>query len=448
MRVQKDLSNRFEPSPTWGPKEHEAYRDIEAYAFETIEQAPLGFGDKERVIQVAQKTAEIVAKHYHPTAKDPWAHFSVPEALLLLNRTSAELRKALLEMVPLSRNLRLDQMVEMSRQGKRYGPYAHNAYRVVHLLWRVARFLRAPQNALLNEVRDRLVGSPVGLLSEAARTYFTCLLIQEVGRAGIDLLSGRLRHSEEEIDALRETDFSGIESSSPPYLRLMLVGQANAGKSSLINAMANDVLCQVRPTTTGTGPVEQRIYHESGVFVDVVDTPGLDGTEKNFNTCLEQLKRADAVLWVASAVQAARALDHDARARFSSAWAKETGGRTEPPMLVILTHIDQLRPAGEWAPPYDVVHPTNKKAEATHEAMNELARVLSVPIDRVVPVAIRSGDQAYNVDLVWACLAHVLSDARLAQIERLQALGNRVSFVETLHQAARGGRFVANALFS
>ncbi len=40
-----------------------------------------------------------------------------------------------------------------------------------------------------------------------------------------------------------------------------------------------------------------------------------------------------------------------------------------PPVLAVLTHIDQLRPVQEWSPPYDWRHPQRLKEQSIASAV-------------------------------------------------------------------------------
>src|SRR5690606_39781181 len=62
-----------------------------------------------------------------------------------------------------------------------------------------------------------------------------------------------------------------------------------------------------------------------------------------------------------------------------------------------ISHIDLLRPRGEWNPPYDIVEPASPKAKTIRAAMEAVAEDLAVPVERVTPVCLASGQQ-YNVN--------------------------------------------------
>src|SRR5450631_1930458 len=106
-------------------------------------------------------------------------------------------------------------------------------------------------------------------------------------------------------------------------------------------------------------------------------------------------------MWVASATQPARGPDRkcldDVRARAETQLA-----RRPPPILLALTHIDELRPAGEWTPPYDIIAPVGPKARAIAAAVNSTARALDLRVDAIVPVAMPPGREPYNLDALWA----------------------------------------------
>jgi hypothetical protein len=88
---------------------------------------------------------------------------------------------------------------------------------------------------------------------------------------------------------------------------------------------------------------------------------------------------------------------------------------------VALTHVDELRPAAEWMPPYDVAAPAGAKARAIRAAVDAAARALGLAAAAIVPVAMPPGREAYNIDAVWARIAIELDEARLVQLDPLRA---------------------------
>jgi predicted GTPase len=167
--------------------------------------------------------------------------------------------------------------------------------------------------------------------------------------------------------------------------------------------------------------------------------PGLNGgVAQELRT---QAERADLVLWVASATQPARSADRQALDDLRS-WTRAQLARRPPRMVLALTHIDELRPAVEWIPPYDLATPAGPKARNILAAIHSVASTLELPAGAIVPVAMPPDRKPYNLDALWARIAVELDDARLVQLDRLRIGGQRVSLRELAHQLGHAGRFI------
>ena len=225
-------------------------------------------------------------------------------------------------------------------------------------LWRLVR-LWNPAAAVGREI-SRIFDDKFGtVLLDRLRARMTQEFVLEVGRAAIDLYSGRLALSEEELRLARERDGAPAAVEPVAPVRILLVGQVNAGKSSLVNALAQETRCAVGPLPTTARAAEYQLELEGRPAVSLVDMPGLgDGVEPEL---LAQAERADLVLWVASATQPARSPDRQGLDHFR-AWAATQLARRAPRVVLALTHVDELRPANEWMPPYDVATPAGPKA--------------------------------------------------------------------------------------
>jgi hypothetical protein len=108
----------------------------------------------------------------------------------------------------------------------------------------------------------------------------------------------------------------------------------------------------------------------------------------------------------------------------------------------VLTHIDELRPANEWKPPYDLAAPVEPKARSIRAAIESLASALGLEADAIVPVAMPPGQAPYNIDALWARIAVYLDEARLVQLDRLRIGGQRVTLRELAAQLGHAGRFI------
>jgi uncharacterized protein len=435
------LGDLAEPSRGWNVAERDAWAEVLAIADAT---APFSFIEFDPLIDRARETIEAVARRFHPEAHTAWARFSLPEALLLAERLCRDVRREALRHIPGVRAMRLSHLLWVQRQHERYGEVAHTGWRVGYGLWRIVRAVLNPLQAAGQETSGMFVEKTAAVLSYRLRAYATRLLVLEVGRAAIDLYSGRLALSDDEVRAARERDMA---DAAPPVapVRIVLIGQINAGKSSLVNAMAQEIRCAVGPVPTTSNVAEHLLELEGRPAVMLVDMPGIGEGTGTSSELLAQAGRADLVMWVASATQPARAPDRKGLDDFR-AWAKLQLARRAPPLLLALTHIDELRPAMEWTPPYDVIAPAGPKARAIRAAMDAAARTLDLPADTIVPVAMPPAREPYNLDALWARIAVELDEAKLVQLDRLRVGHQGLSLRELADQLGNAGRMIIKGI--
>jgi uncharacterized protein len=426
------------PDPTWAPHEQVAWDSVRRLSSEA-DGAILEH--RELLLAAAQQTLEAVAQHYHPRRVEPALHFTLPELLLLTERVSARLRLLLLEQVPLSHRLKAGHLVRVWG----YRPLIEAGFEQGRKVYAVMRFARMinPLNALVAELRDHLMDDLFQNLQSNVRRRIVRIWIEEVGRAAIDLYSGRLR-----VDALELAKAAGAEglegaavAAAPPgALRLLIAGQTKAGKSTLVNSLLGELSAgvDVLPLTAGFEGYELR--QESLPPAYLIDSPGIDDAAG----VTELVKRAfasDLIIWVVAAHRADRAFDRKAldelRARFAA-----DPQRKMPPVVVVASHADRLSPVREWAPPYNVDTPSGIKEQSIREALDVIAADLLVAIEAIVPMRLDS-TPPYNLDLLWLRLESVVGDAQRARWVRIlrTAIGRR-DWRRSWKQLVRAGRMV------
>ena len=436
-----ELGEMAEPSGNWHVREREAWDDVIAIADKTT--AP-SFTEIEPLVDIARSTVEVVARRFHPDAREAWAHFTLPEILLLTERLARDVRREALGHIPGIKTLRLGHLLWVRQQSERYGPVAKTGWRTGTTIWRLARAVINPLQAAAQEGSGAFVTKAATAFSYRLRAVATRMLVLEVGRAAIDLYSGRLALSAAEMRAAQEREAAAGDEPVAP-VRIVLIGQVNAGKSSLVNALAQETRSAIGPVPTTSRVAEYRLESEGHPAVTLIDMPGFgDGTEPDF---IVETDRADLVLWVASAVQPARAPDRQNLEKYR-AWAGKQLARHAPPVLLALTHIDELRPANEWKPPYDIAAPAGPKAVAIRSAVDSVARVLEMPTHTIVPVAMPPGQEPYNLDALWGRIAVELDEARLAQLDRLRIGEQRTNLREVADQLGRTGRFILKRMIN
>jgi uncharacterized protein len=436
------LGDLAQPSREWHVAERDAWSLVLAIADET---APLNFLELDPLLAVGRKTIEAVAGRLHADAEDAWARFSLPEAMLLGERLCRDIRREALRRIPGVRSVKLSQLLWLQSQSERYGPVARLGWRFGHGLWRTVRAAINPLQAVGQEVSGMVFDRTAGILSLRVRSYATRLFVLEIGRAAIDLYSGRLRLAEDDIRAAQQRDMAGATVDPVMPVRILIAGQVSAGKSSLLNALAREVRGAVGPVPTTAIATDFLLDQDGRPSVVLVDMPGIDGSAAVTEELLRQAERADLVLWVASATQAARANDRGALDVLRAKGAAQLTRRPAP-ILLALTHIDQLRPAGEWTPPYDIATPTRPKAQAIRAAMDSVARILDLPIDAIVPVAVPPGIATYNLDALWARIALAIDEAKLVQLDRLRFSEPSFRLRELPQQLGDAGRLIIKGL--
>jgi hypothetical protein len=282
----------------------------------------------------------------------------------------------------------------------RYGAGARAVYNIGETIYRVGRMVN-PVQAAAQEAARYAAGTTGSFLSENMRRRATTQLIQETGRAAIDLYSGRLRLSASELAALARADAADAEPEAP--LRVLLAGQVGAGKSALLNALAGTP--RARP---GKRVQEHRVESPGRPPLNIADMPSLT-TPAAF---LREAVRADVILYVAAADAPDRAPDQAALAALAT-WAGQKPRLRPPPLLVAMTRTD-LAP------------------QATAVA---LAESLAVPEESVIPLALPIG----GLERLWAALLAAQDAARLSRHERLLEEAAAPGLAAEAGQALRGG---------
>jgi uncharacterized protein len=209
--------------------------------------------------------------------------------------------------------------------------------------------------------------------------------------------------------------------------------------------MAREARGAVGPLPTTADAAEHRIDLDGRPVLVLVDTPGLSEGSETAAALLREAARADLIVWVAAATQPARALDRSALEALRS-WASALLERRPPAVLLALTHVDQLRPAGEWAPPYDIATPAVPKARAIRAAVDAVARTLDLPADAIVPVAMPPASDPYNLDALWARIALALDEAKLVQLDRLRVGHGGLQLRELADQLGHAGRLIVKGM--
>ena len=431
-----------EPDPAWTGRETTAWDAVQRIA-SGIDPAKLN--SRDAILALGTRTVDAVAHQMNPGEKDPVWKFTVPEALALVERVSSELGSFVRENIPLGDRLTVGQVMAIYRWRSVIG-LAESAFD----LWRIIRLMN-PMSAITQEMREKVTRQIYDWGRDELARRLASAYVREVGRAAIDLYGGRLRVSPKTLAATVTEATSEDRAASQVLaepLRILVVGQVNAGKSSLVNALSEEIQAAVDVLPTTPGYVAYELKREGSPEALLIDAPGLSADAAALLELMEEVEESDLILWVSSATRPDRAMDRNALDALRDRLAVRLE-RREPPILVVLTHIDQLRPPQEWSPPYDLLDKENAKAVSISEAARVVAAELGASVQSVVPVCLDDKRGHYNVDVLWAKMLDVMPEAQGARLVRvLAAAGNQARWWRIWSQAVNAGRVIARTLTS
>lgn len=419
----------------WTAEADECWTKIERLASEaTVAEWPLHDGSA--LLRLGRHVLITVAGHFHPHRSQPLLEMTLPHTLTIIERAARELREEVVNNIPFSHRLTLGTM---SR--------ANNLRALLkrHEGWfRAARAIFAPQSAAVAELRRAVSSRALDQGSDRVQTWLLREYIHKLGYHAIDLYGG-LSRLEDQIpmdapDRRLATHEETQEEQEP--LRILLLGRANAGKSSLINALFGEVTAAVDllPDTT-TEIVGYRLERDDEIQGLIFDTPGFDGELFDSEVLKKTAMDADLVLWVTAAHRPDRDEERQRLDQLRGMLADPK--RRSPPLLVVMTHIDKLRPVREWKPPYVLDPPADTKARQIVAALTAVAEDLDVDVTRVVPVCLAEG-RTYNVEdaLNAAMLKHQDAANRVRLLRCLRARKQEENWDMLWRQMGNAGRIL------
>lgn len=429
-------------NPHWPEAAITPWQAVEALANEvTPKECPLD--DGARLLQLGRHTLEMVARYYHPKRENPLWELTVPHGLLIIERASRDMRLQIVEQIPFSHQLTIGGYTR-AQQWKELIENWENAYRL-------GRALIDPSSVLFRELRREMGNRIVGYGAERVQLWLLQEYVRKVGYYAIELYSGNLLlHSEDPTNApTAETRKDEKQShkeqqalQSEP-LRILVLGRAGAGKSSLINALFGQLTAatDVLPDTTAH-IMPYRLQREDETQALIFDTPGADTPLLRQKVLKDTVLQADLLLWVSPVNRPDRQAERELINQIRE-WTEARPQHHPAPLLAVATHIDHLRPPREWEPPYDLINPTTPKAENIQAAVVALAEDLDIPIDQVVPVCLAEG-RTYNVaDTLWASILEHQDAAHKTRFLRCMASKKREENWALLAKQMRSaGRFL------
>ena len=436
------------PAPTWPPTGHAAWDDVEAIA-RRRESEDLPLDRPEALWAVLVEVLETVARHYHPKADRAALEIPAPYVLRVVELVACDLRKAFSEYLPWSHILTLGDLVRL----RRLATWAKELF----FLYRVARIGYNPVAALLREIRQLATGRLQDTSAHGIKRWAVGFSVRKAGYYAIQLYGGHLVLEDVEFDAYRtpqsKHDARRAQAESERVeqepLRILVLGQVKSGKSSLINALFGEIRAAV-DVVPRTRHVEPYVLERDGmpraIILDTAGYENVEGSADCFGELRDQILECDLLVLVCSARSAARAADRRLVDQLRTFFQQEPD-RVMPPLVVALTHVDQVRPLGEWNPPYDLAQPSGTKAEQIADAVRAVEEDLAIGADQVVvPVCLKPG-QVYNIEEGLApVILQSASDAQRAKYLRCLRHYHEEEYWQRLwQQAVNSGRVLLKA---
>lgn len=446
QRMPLSMPSVAGPAQDWSPAAHAAWSDVEAIA-KRLETEDWPLDRPEPLIRLAREVVETVARQIHKRSKNPVLETPVPQLLQIVELVARDLRNACSANIPGSHILTINDLLKLRKLIQRV-PTLYRLYRVVMLIINPATALARELNVL---AQDRILNAS----ADEVRRWALQFAVRRTGVYAIELYTGQL--------VLRGVEFAGYTTEhsrrsiasdeertatlEEEPLRILILGQVKAGKSSVVNALFGETRAAV-DVVPRTRCVEPYLLERDGLRRAIIlDTAGYEDamqTAAALDQARDEIVKCDLVVFVSSALTAARDADRrlldEVRAQF-----QRNPDREFPPLVVALTHIDQLRPFREWNPPYDVAHPQDAKARQIREAVEATAGDLAVDLERVIPVCLLEG-KLYNVEegLVPAILTFLGAAQRLKYLRCLREFKDEEYWRRLREQAVNSGRILLN----
>lgn len=436
------------PELAWPPIGQAAWKDVEVLAVR-LEAENLALDEPERLQAVLREIVESVARHYNPASPEPWLEIPVPYVMRIVELVARDVREATLTYVPGSHILTI-------RDWRRLWELAGLVNRS-YFWYRVVQFLVNAPAALVREVRDVALGKLQTESVFAVKRWAVGFCVRRAGYYAIQLYGGHLALNDEGLRATLtprsdrdvKTGAAREAAVAEEPLRVLIVGQSKAGKSSLINALfgeyraATDVIPRTRF-------IEPYVLEREGIpRAILLDSAGYEGSDpKDFlGQTEDEVLRCDLAICVCSATTAARNADR----RFLDALGglfERRLDRHRPVVLVALTHIDLLRPFDQWEPPYQLQAPSGPKAQQIAAAVEAVAQDLGLPVGDVIPVCLHP-DRYYNLDeaLIPAILQRLPEALRVKYLRCLRQLRDAEYWQRLWQQAVAAGRVVLKKIY-
>ena len=379
------------------------------------------------------EVVQTVSEYFHPQQKKPYLEVRIPDLLQVVEWMARDLRADLIQNVPGSHIITLKQLLA----GQRYVDEGLGWYRLLRVLLKrpvLDQRLFIAWNHLTGQsgaqIKNKLLDLYIERIAHYATELYRADARSETFRA-VDSLAAR------EVD---HVDYRATSIAEP--LHISVLGQPGAGKSRCIAALFGGLHdAPLPPAQHDTH--SYWLMREDGFASIITECAAYGHTHVNLpsETCVALLQ-SDMILVVLSVTHVARHIDHRVLQQIRALFATQRDQKP-PPIIVVLTHIDQLRPLREWSPPYRLHNPDTAKARSIRQALEITAKALDVPLDHIAPVCLHPA-RLYNVKegLIMTILQHLDQAQQRRYLRCVQTYRREEYWRKLWRQSKNAGKFI------
>ncbi|WP_306132161.1 GTPase family protein [Roseivivax marinus] len=414
-------------NPDWSASERAAFAAARDLIDRRLEAPLPGSGIQAFALEVVR----TVARASGETGRSEY-DFTVPEALLLVERVASRLRGDLRSYLSISDRVSVGTLLWLWRNQGR----TRMLYGVGRGAYRVFRMVTNPPRGIAQELNDLVTSGNSNLLTAELQITGQRILFEEIASAATELYSGRLRMSDAELldSILRDADLDRARLAAPDApLRIAVAGQVSAGKSSLVNALLGREAAETDlPPTTDRETAHEGEIH--GMPCRLIDLPGLDGSRAAKEATLAEADNCDILIWVLPATRPGREIDRATLAEIRTRFAA-VPDRRPPPVIGVASFCDRLA-GSDW--PY----PEHALPEDVQVRIGDAVRVIARDLDLDAPVPVAMGPTEWNVGAVHQQLEASFFEGVTVQRNRARLARGEKSAgreaLDTVHGASKG----------
>ncbi len=398
QKKQKLLPGEPPPPLHWTEQDRLAWHLVEKKATQAKNLQPDQFTDLQQYLITAEELARELAGFYHPNAQDPIAALTIPEILAVAELAAHDLGGMVDDYLPGGHMLTIQDMRRVKQVADWYPT-------ISNITWLIGGVFSPVNTAVRYLASQAGMSVPWRLLQSNMLVWFFTAYVHRLGGYLIELNSGRLRVGAKRYRELQKAGQVGTDTPEADaadgvsIVSFAPVGQVKAGKSSLINALLGErkAITDVIPATDSVTRYE---LHPEGMSqrLQLLDSVGYghEGPRQDKMRDTETAAQAVTPFFSSCTRNPARQPDLRMLEELTNYFRKHPDLRI-PPILAILTHIDLLSPALEWAPPYDWKTPKRVKEEQISEAVAAVKEQLGNYLAAVIPVC-TAADKNYGID--------------------------------------------------